>query len=109
MGTFQASGVVRVNGRAAADVVVSFAVGDKVSPTRRRLVPAAVRTDKVGRFVQTGFSDGGLDRAGYRITPRKRGATFDPPSRDVCFPRTRCPSSWRRSLGGRTSSSPAKC
>jgi hypothetical protein len=44
-------------------------------------VPAATATDGAGAYSVTG-----LDRAsGYRITPLKPGATFDPPSRDVSF------------------------
>lgn len=44
-------------------------------------VPAAVTTDGAGAFVQSGF-----DRASrYRVTPSKRGRTFDPPSREVAF------------------------
>jgi hypothetical protein len=44
-------------------------------------VPAAITTDGAGSFLRTG-----LDRAtGYRVTPSKRGQTFDPPSHDVAF------------------------
>ena len=48
MGMFQATGVVTVNGRPAANVTVSFAVAGKLSPGARRQVPAPLRTDKLG-------------------------------------------------------------
>jgi hypothetical protein len=74
MGTFQASGVVTVNGRPAANVVVSFALARKLSTSLRRGAPAAVRTDKLGRFVQTGFSDA----VSYVAVASSAGVTFSP-------------------------------
>ena len=74
MGTFQASGVVTVNGRPAANVVVSFALARKLSTSIRRGAPAAVRTDKLGRFVQTGFSDA----VSYVAVASSAGVTFSP-------------------------------
>src|SRR5690349_5531834 len=74
MGTFQASGVVTVNGRPAASVQVSFGVAAKSSPRLRALAPPAVHTDKLGRFVQTGFSD----TVSYVAVASSPGVTFSP-------------------------------
>ena len=49
MALFQASGVAVVNGRAAADVLISFAVGSRFASTIGRTTPPPVRTDKLGR------------------------------------------------------------
>jgi hypothetical protein len=74
MAAFQVSGVVVVHGRPAANVVVSFAVASKLSPTLRRTVPVAVRTDKIGRFVQSGFTNG----ISYIAAASSAGVTFSP-------------------------------
>jgi hypothetical protein len=74
MAAFQVSGVVTVQGRPAANVVVSFAVATKLAPTVRRQAPAAVRTDKLGRFVQSGFSAG----VSYVAAASSVGVTFAP-------------------------------
>ena len=74
MVAFQASGVVLVNNRPAANVDVSFAVTPKSSPLSRRPVPAAVRTEKAGRFVQTGFLEG----VSYVAVASSVGVSFSP-------------------------------
>src|SRR3954453_23366802 len=74
MGTFQASGVVTVNGRPAGNVLVSFALAGKPSSRLRERAPGAVRTDKLGRFVQTGFADG----VSYLAVASSAGVTFSP-------------------------------
>jgi hypothetical protein len=70
--SYVVGGVVTVNGRRAANVTVRFAL----APGRLGIAPAAVRTDKLGRWVQDGFRD----RTEYVVTAEGSGLTFKPRS-----------------------------
>ena len=74
MAMFQASGVTVVNGRAAADVLISFAVGSGPASTIGRTTPPPVRTDKLGRWAQDGFVEG----VDYFVIASAMGVTFRP-------------------------------
>src|SRR5664279_3670664 len=77
---FQANGVVAINRRPAANVLVSFTLSVPGRPPQaarlepRRRVPPPVHTDKLGRWVQDGFLDG----VEYVATVSAPGITFTP-------------------------------
>src|SRR5215218_3840039 len=71
---FEAEGVVTVDGRGAGNVTVSFALAGRKRLPFGRDVPAPVRTDKLGRFAQSGFVDG----LTYAATAGATGVTFQP-------------------------------
>jgi hypothetical protein len=71
---FEAEGSVTVDGRAAGNVTVSFAVTGRRRLPFGREVPAPVRTDKRGRFIRGGFVDG----LTYAATASAPGVTFRP-------------------------------
>ena len=75
MALFQVSGTVTVGGRPANNVAVSFGVAGRRKLPRARGVPAPVRTDKRGRFVQDGF----LDTLTYAASATAPGISFQPP------------------------------